>query len=719
MKSKASFNQIALYSAVTFLTGIILIVAIHPNSFVMRIPLVYSGDSLFVATIIKSIMDSHHYVTNPFLGAPFIYNIADYPIYTIFNYAIVRFFTLFTQNYAVVLNSYYFATYFFVAWLALFVYQRLGLSKWYAVIASVLFTFVPYHWMRGETHFWINIFLATPIYVLLAFDIYEDQEQSYFSRKWGYLLLCLLAAASSSAGYFAFFGCYILLVAGFVASLDKKMWQPFLRALLYVGLTGAMIGINLTPDIIQNYKFGHNTESADRVAFDSEISGLKIMQLVLPIDDHHVPVLNVLKQKYNKTAPLVNENATASLGIIGSIGLFILMIVLIVRRFAVTYPTLYTMSFLNLMAILLGTIGGFGSIFAYAISPVIRSYNRISVYIAFFCLFGFFYVLEKWLAKKSIDAKKISYWLIGIFLLIVGVYDQLPRHSAFANLPLQATYVSDEAFVKQIETIMPPMSAIFELPYASFPESLRINQMAEDELLRPYLHSHQLRWSYGAMRGRTLTKWQETVSKEAVPEMLKQLALTGFTGVYLDRSGYLDQGKQIESALSETLKVKPLVSQDGSMVFFDMRNYVKHFYSDMPQSEVSQQTATIYFKMNSSYKWQRGFYDLLMGEQGTVQWSNSQGELLIENMQPHPVLVHLSVTMAARREQPVPLQISGNLLHEVMNITQSGIVLNRNVMLQPGSNTIDFKALAVKKDISKNKTNWYFKVSNFMIQPIG
>ena len=41
---------------------------------------------------------------------------------------------------------------------------------------------------------------------------------------------------------------------------------------------------------------------------------------------------------------------------------------------------------LNLAALLLATTGGLGAVFGFAVSPLIRCYNRMSIFIAFFAL---------------------------------------------------------------------------------------------------------------------------------------------------------------------------------------------------------------------------------------------------------------------------------------------------------------------------------------------
>ena len=62
--------------------------------------------------------------------------------------------------------------------------------------------------------------------------------------------------------------------------------------------------------------------------------------------------------------------------------------------------------------------------------------------------------------------------------------------------------------------------------------------MADYELFQGCLHSHALRWSYGAMKGRATDDCQHEVAGLPVGEMIQKLKATGFSGVYVDRWGY-------------------------------------------------------------------------------------------------------------------------------------------------------------------------------------
>jgi phosphoglycerol transferase len=113
---------------------------------------------------------------------------------------------------------------------------------------------------------------------------------------------------------------------------------------------------------------------------EAESYGLKISQLLLPITLHRINFFDRLKRFHNANS-MVSENDSSSLGIVGSIGFLGLLAQLLYRKELVPGASglFHDLSVLNIFSVLLGTIGGFGLLFALYVSPGIRCYNRISV----------------------------------------------------------------------------------------------------------------------------------------------------------------------------------------------------------------------------------------------------------------------------------------------------------------------------------------------------
>src|SRR5438876_7160409 len=114
------------------------------------------------------------------------------------------------------------------------------------------------------------------------------------------------------------------------------------------------------------------------------------------------------KQHYDARSFNVSENRSATLGLFGTLGFLLLLGCLLVEPSNIE---LQSLSALNLVALLVGTMGGFGAVFSFVIWSQFRGYNRISVFVAFFSLFGLLLLLEQWAAAGSTTSRKwISYF---------------------------------------------------------------------------------------------------------------------------------------------------------------------------------------------------------------------------------------------------------------------------------------------------------------------
>src|SRR5439155_3297028 len=130
------------------------------------------------------------------------------------------------------------------------------------------------------------------------------------------------------------------------------------------------------------------------------------------IKEHKLPPLAGLRARYDATTPLVNENGKATLGLIGSAGFLLLLARLLCRRRADDAAAPKDgLAVLNVFAVLLAGIGGFGSLFGLLVSPQIRAYNRISIFMAFFSLFAIGVLLDK-IARKSAGSR-YGRWAFG------------------------------------------------------------------------------------------------------------------------------------------------------------------------------------------------------------------------------------------------------------------------------------------------------------------
>ncbi|HEX7771684.1 MAG TPA: hypothetical protein VF435_04640, partial [Pyrinomonadaceae bacterium] len=518
-----------------------------------------------------------------------------------------------------------------------------------------------------------------------------------------------------------FFGCFLLLIAGLLALVMKRDVYALLTSVILVVVMAVTVAINLSPSIVYLRQHG-NPQSMDRVPGEAETFALKISQLLLPVTDHRVQWLADLKTKYNH-GPLINENNNATLGVIGSAGFLILLGALVgarrEREFSPERPTdlLLPLSKFNIAAVLLGTIGGFSSLFALLISSQIRSYNRISIFIGFFCLFAVVLLFEA-LAQRTVRSRtsQVVFAVVLGVVLIVGVLDQTSEFFVPPYAALNAEFNDNRQFIAKVEQTVPRNSMIFQLPYIPFPEHPPVNDMVDYDHFKAYLHSRALRWSYGALRGREGDAWQKSIATRPLPELVEALAFSGFNGIYIDRFGYSDRGAALESELSGIVGKTPIVSNSGRLSFFSMLEYNQHLRERYTESEwLVRQDLALH---SLTISWDGGFSDLELSPGKSWRWCSSQGTLNLHNTAQRERKVVLKMSLSTGYEEFSNLIIQSPLHNETRKINVFPTPLQLTLTLPPGHTPIEFSSDAKRVKAPADPRYLVFRVDDFELSEL-
>ena len=342
------------------------------------------------------------------------------------------------------------------------------------------------------------------------------------------------------------------------------------------------------PDCYQAFSTGTatgpNPELSYKAPSDTDVYGLKLRHLLLPIGDHPVPALRRISAKVWAAAfPGENENASARLGTAGALG-FLALLGLVLGRAAGLLPSrdedLDGAAVLTLSTLLVAVVGGYGSLISVFVSPEIWAYNRIVVFLSFFSVFA----LGK-IAARAVERFRFLPRLppavrplaLGA-LLVGGVLDQVPVMELGAGRGgSDSQFAEDRAFTRLIEASLPAGAMVFQLPHASIPvDRGSRSRMKLYDPGRAYLHSRSLRWSWGSVIGRT-HDWQAAVGALPPRDMLPLLAVAGFSGVWVDRNGYSTgpglRFDTLENELAEVSGETPVVSSRGRYSYLSIELY--------------------------------------------------------------------------------------------------------------------------------------------------
>lgn len=551
----------------------------------LNIPMAYYGaDDIHILVNAKMLETQNWVLSTDRLGAPYTTDLYDFTANMMHNVDVItlKFFLIFTHNAAAAVNLTFLSTFFVTGLISYFVMRELNITHWVAVTTSSVFGVSSFMVMRGIEHIVLAECYFLPLSILLCFWIYERDEvfrfdKNFFKVKRNYLaILFVLLIANNGIAYYPFFTCFMLLVTAISKLLKTGKWRYVVRALVAVFGVCLFVVLSILPGVIYNHINGVNTAAISRGGFvESEYYGLKIIQLFLPIDGHGIRILEKAITRYNSETMLVHENITSYIGIVAILGFVILMFTLFIKKDSKLKERFGLLSELNIMLILLGTTSGLGTIFAFLISDKLRAYNRISIVIEYVCILGFAlaldYVYRRWNENKAKRWKPMTLCCVGSLFIMAAMFIDFPTNYIPNYEGNKEKYLNDEAFAGKIEDSVDAGSMIFQLPYHEYPEGGAVNNMADYELFAGFLHSDTLRWSYGAVKGRDGSYWNQDVAAMNYPDMIAELRNAGFAGIYIDRRAYEDtEWKQMEAQLTELLGQQPMVSDNGYQSFFKM-----------------------------------------------------------------------------------------------------------------------------------------------------
>jgi phosphoglycerol transferase len=539
----------------------------------------YHGDAILHPLYTKGVMENGWSLHNPSVGAPFGMDMQDFPFYDNLNLSCCKLLGVWVGDACAAVNQYFLLTFPLTTVTTLFVLRHFRLSYGTSLVISLLYAFAPFHVIRAIWlgHLFLGCYYLVPLLVMVMIWLYRaDQVSLWNGKTLGGVLIGLLV--STGGIYYAFFGCFLLLIAGLAGAVSSRRWYPLAASvLLIVTVFGGSVA-NLYPTIAYRHVHGPNPLVASRSAAESEMLSLRIVQLLMPMSSHRVTKLVTLNESYYQLGiPGLLHHDSMSLGLVASFGFLFLIARVLVRKAATDSPnTADALAGLNLAALLLATSGGFGFIFNFLVTPSMRGYDRISIYIAFFSVFAVALLLEQlrqaWVVPRR---ARIAFSGLLLVVLVGGFLDQTSKKLVLPYSPFEAEFRSDADYVAAIEATVPPGAMIYQMPYVSFPEAAPTCALHSYGHFDLYLHSQTLRWSHGSMRGREADQWHLNVVALPLPERIRTLAQAGFSGISVNRLGFADRGREVEIQLAGILGVSPTISHDQQLAFFSMAKYIE------------------------------------------------------------------------------------------------------------------------------------------------
>ena len=556
----------------------------------LNVPMNYEHDAFEYAMVSQTVNQTGGYMTNDHLGAPFGQDLHDFPYGADnLNIAALRVLNGITGNPGLSLNLLYFLGYPLAALGSFLALRRLKVSAGISCVAAILISFAPYHQSRAVGHLFLSSYYMVPFGVLLVIlACASDAPLVGWRARRDVPVLLGCAALASTGAYYALFTVLLLGIVGLASAFGRRSLRPLKSAVFMSVAIVGVLAINLAPSLVWRATHSDNPSVAARWPIETELYGLKITAMLMPIPNHRVPPLAHVGAKYLKYTPLPSEGGQ-QIGLVAVAGLALLLASAIATLFrrrtdgvaeTAQLPGVKgsrgaeweALRGLVLGAILLSTVGGFSFLLSAGGLSELRGWNRMSIVIMTACIFAVAMALEH-------VRTRLSRGLFGVALAVialVGVVDQVGVLPADFHTVAEQEFRSDRQFFHDVSRGLGGAGAVLQLPYVSYPETPTVYGTGAFDPVAGFLHAPELRWSFGGMRGR-VPGWQERLNVATPLDVAHQGAAMNFDAIVVDHRGFADGGAALTAGLLGAGLTPGRVSADGRYQWFDLRPARKSF----------------------------------------------------------------------------------------------------------------------------------------------
>lgn len=523
-------------------------------------PILYDGDGFAFLYNLKRLTEDTWYYTSQRANFPWVSEFHDFPQADFGNYLFIKVASWFLGSYIEAANL-YISLGFPLAFMAMYIFLRvLNVSQVNSVLAALAYTFLSYHFLR-ITHIFFTWYFVAPCYIYYYYKLLLDEhilftewKTNKLSNVLHFLGLMLLASFGGYYSLFTLFGlvfCFLLLLC-----FRREFWKSVVG--IFVSSLGILVGtfLNVFPTIWYSKTHGPNLEALIRVPLESELYALKIAQLFVPIGYHLQSFIRQFADFYNFNSANINENASATIGLISSLGVLISLLYLMVTLFNLSNKNLSPIvkdkriiigALFIVFFVLFASVGGWVALYALLINSTARGWNRISIFIACFGLLTSALVLDYYYAKYSLLAKsKWLKWSLSLVILVFVFVDQVPLNQVYVININHARFDQNEKYYQTIESNLPKGAAVFQLPFQTYPGH-PVNGMGAYTSFEPHVHTQSLKWSFGGVKWREGEWFYRYLDDLPLAQQLDVARAMGFTGLLIDKRAYCDAGQWIET----------------------------------------------------------------------------------------------------------------------------------------------------------------------------
>ncbi|TMJ01373.1 MAG: hypothetical protein E6G97_15930 [Alphaproteobacteria bacterium] len=551
---------------------VIFIAGFGPLRFLHGWPTNVTGDAMHHVMLAKAIIEQGWYWHIERLSAPFTLPMVMFPVGGLLDTILFKVISVAVHDPFALVTCFFALTFVLSALTSAYVLHDLGMDRPVALVFGLAFAFAPFPFARSVAHLMLVIYLV-PFAIGFCIHLINGTFASLPRRRKTVYYLGAFALGLNYV-YTAFFACYFVLLAMMTWLLRPRAAAALRSGTLFIAIVSGSAALALTPALLAAWKdpAGRAELYGYKSITEADIHGLKIKHLLMPAANSTVPAIQWARKKFTEGFPLEHENQSARLGIVGAAGFVMLMIAALLR---LTRPRASVGGLLERLGapaglaiggIFLATIGGLGSIFNAFVTTEIRGYNRISPFLLFLSIAACAWCFSAATARRSAAVRTaLLAAVLALALLEQPDFRTIRNTSAYGF----ATIADLTPLIDTLEQTLPQGAAVYQMPFMVYPHTPFVRGMLPNDHLHAYAISHHLRWNWPALSGEAIALNRD-LDKLPPAELAPALARLGFSAVWVDRSGYEDQGESVINGLKAAGLLPIGQSVRGTIVALDL-----------------------------------------------------------------------------------------------------------------------------------------------------
>lgn len=343
-------------------------------------------------------------------------------------------------------------TYFSTAFLTFLSLRVLNVKRIIALIGAILYDFLPYHFYRvGHWNLLPYYTLPVLLSMCLLFSKYAIEKKEFkdlSGSEWRWLIFCFINALAlgMTSIYYLLFVSFCISYSLILGIINKNkvsiLSSLFSMFLLFLGLiiciaygnylknyAAAKIQINL-PVSSDSIFYTSGTRSL----WDIAAYQLPVVDLFLPFRSNIPWIEHIAKNIHKGNVFAREDNFTAILGLPLSLSL-IISIFFLFKKNNINNLMLVLCSKFNILLIFFSTTLGV-SLFIGLLTTGIRSFNRLSIFIAFFTVVFLCILTDTYFSSN----KKLYYSMISVIFLTGVITEISPKDGKYLGLAVYDDY---------------------------------------------------------------------------------------------------------------------------------------------------------------------------------------------------------------------------------------------------------------------------------------